>query len=96
MEAEARRHAVWWAKPAGSMAVALMMMAKWHLARRDPTKPPLEFPAAFGLALLLGMFLVYVVPLLYRLDRPEVRVRGRGTRWPCGRWRASACQAFSC
>lgn len=84
VHAEARRREAWWAKPAWSMAITLVMMVNWFLARQDPTKTPPPFPAAFGVTLLGAMFLVHVLPLLYRLDRPAVRVRGWGIHYTHG------------
>lgn len=55
-----------------------MMMLLWSLARAVPGRTPPRVEIALALAVLLGIFLFYLLPPLLRLCPSEVKMNRRG------------------
>jgi hypothetical protein len=74
----AESHTTPWARPLLVVLVLGVLLVPWYLARFNPAKGPVSFPAALCLGLFLGLFLVYCVPLLNRLCSSTVRMFSNG------------------
>ncbi|MGI9239389.1 MAG: hypothetical protein ACR2RV_01230 [Verrucomicrobiales bacterium] len=68
----------WWSSLVGVLAVSGLMMLLWSLARSVPGRTPPRFEIALILAVLLGIFLFYLLPPLLRLCPSEVKLNRRG------------------
>ncbi len=71
-------NAKWWSGPLGVLGVSGLMMLLWSLAGAVPGRTPPKFEVALALAVLLGIFLFYLLPPLLRLCPSEVKLSRRG------------------
>lgn len=70
--------ATWWSGRLGVLAVSGFMMLLWSLARAVPGRTPPKIEIAVALAVLLGIFLFYLLLSLLRLCPSEVKLGRRG------------------
>jgi hypothetical protein len=64
----------WWARPGAALFTAALVFGNWYLSTLDPHKSPVDAGTALVGCLGLGIFLVYVVPLLNRFCPSEVKL----------------------
>lgn len=87
-----RRTSTWWHQALGVVICTVLMLLLWFLATLNPKKEPPTFEFAFFLAVLCGIFAVYLIPWMIRLcpswiglTEKELRIvrgnTGRSLKW---------------
>ena len=79
------KSSVWWQNLIAVFIVSLFGMFLWWLARFSPSKDPVDVPLATGLSVFLGVFVVYLVPLVGSyfpncIKISDVGILGRGCK----------------
>lgn len=68
------RHLRPWLRPLLMLLTIGLAIASWYLATLDPSKTPVSYPTAVALALFLGIFCVYIVPMINSRLPSEVKI----------------------